>query len=296
MCVAGLAGREEARVAAIGGDELFNQVGADLVVRLADHRPGGRDDAAARGAELFHRRDRASSTPSSAPRQPACAAPITRACASANSTGPQSAVEMPMASAGTRVTMASARGRVVLGPRRLRDHDVGRMDLVGGEEALRRDRERRRHARAVLRDMGRRVVRAGAAVEARIDAVGHAAVAREEGVADAGEGGQRGSVQRSGAHVGTSHGSNPGSVPSRGSPIAIALNNVPMPVRPAPVRRATATSTSVALSRVTWALSASARCSRPRLMQESRLRDRAVHAARPCSRRQARAPGSRHAR
>jgi hypothetical protein len=53
----------------------------------------------------------ASITPVSAPRQPACAAPITRACASANSTGPQSAVDTPTASPGVRVTMASARGR-----------------------------------------------------------------------------------------------------------------------------------------------------------------------------------------
>ncbi len=50
-------------------------------------------------------------TPASAPRQPACAAPMTRACASANSTGPQSAVETPMASPATLVTIASARGR-----------------------------------------------------------------------------------------------------------------------------------------------------------------------------------------
>ena len=55
----------------------------------------------------------ASSTPASAPRQPAWAAPITRASGSANSTGPQSAVETPMASPGSRVTMASARGRAL---------------------------------------------------------------------------------------------------------------------------------------------------------------------------------------
>ena len=53
----------------------------------------------------------ASITPVSAPRQPACAAPITPASASANSNGPQSAVDTPIASRGLRVTMASARGR-----------------------------------------------------------------------------------------------------------------------------------------------------------------------------------------
>ena len=50
-------------------------------------------------------------TPVRAPRQPACAAPITPASASANSRGPQSAVDTPIASRGVRVTMASARGR-----------------------------------------------------------------------------------------------------------------------------------------------------------------------------------------
>ena len=49
-------------------------------------------------------------TPEKAPRQPACAAPMTRACGSANSSGPQSAVLTPIASPGVLVTIASARG------------------------------------------------------------------------------------------------------------------------------------------------------------------------------------------
>ncbi len=56
----------------------------------------------------------ASITPDNAPRQPACAAPTTPACGSAKSTGPQSAVVTPTASARMRVTMASACGRVSL--------------------------------------------------------------------------------------------------------------------------------------------------------------------------------------
>ena len=52
----------------------------------------------------------ASKIPESAPFQPACAAPITCASASASSTGPQSAVVIPTASPRTRVTTASARG------------------------------------------------------------------------------------------------------------------------------------------------------------------------------------------
>ena len=52
----------------------------------------------------------ASMTPASAPRQPPCAAPMTRASGSANSTGAQSAASTPSAIPGTRVTMPSARG------------------------------------------------------------------------------------------------------------------------------------------------------------------------------------------
>ena len=49
----------------------------------------------------------ASSTPPSAPFQPAWAAPITPALASANSTGAQSAVRMPSTTPGMAVTMPS---------------------------------------------------------------------------------------------------------------------------------------------------------------------------------------------
>ncbi len=52
----------------------------------------------------------ASTMPDRAPRQPACAAPMTRAAPSQNRTGAQSAVRTPMASPGFAVTMASASG------------------------------------------------------------------------------------------------------------------------------------------------------------------------------------------
>jgi hypothetical protein len=51
-----------------------------------------------------------SRTPPMAPFQPACAAPMTPAPPSANSTGAQSAVSTPRARPGSRVTMASASG------------------------------------------------------------------------------------------------------------------------------------------------------------------------------------------
>ena len=56
-----------------------------------------------------------STTPDLAPRQPACAAPITPACGSASSTGAQSAVRMPRATPRMRVTMPSTRGRAAAG-------------------------------------------------------------------------------------------------------------------------------------------------------------------------------------
>ena len=86
-----------------------------------------------------------------------------------------------------RVTMASARGRASAGHGVSATTTSRRMDLIGGEEAVRLDAERRRHARAVFGDWRGVVVRADAAVEARIDAVGNAAFAGEEGVADAGQ-------------------------------------------------------------------------------------------------------------
>ena len=52
----------------------------------------------------------ASTTPPSAPRQPAWAAPTIAACESASSTGAQSAASMPSMTPGRSVTMASARG------------------------------------------------------------------------------------------------------------------------------------------------------------------------------------------
>ena len=116
---------EEADRVGLDRDETVHQVLADLVVRLADHRAGGGHDAPTLSAELCHRRDRRLDDPGE------CAAPSGVSGAdhpragSASSTGPQSAVETPMARPGTRVTMASARGRSLAG------HDVSATTTVG---------------------------------------------------------------------------------------------------------------------------------------------------------------------
>ena len=111
----------------------------------------------------------ASTTPSRAPFQPACAAPITPAPASANRIMPQSAPVTPSASPGVAVTIPSQRGRASQGAETV--DDVGRMDLIGHQQPLRRDAERRRHAGAVLGDGLGRIARADAAVERGVDAL-----------------------------------------------------------------------------------------------------------------------------
>ena len=67
----------------------------------------------------------ASTMPASAPRQPAWAAPMTRASPSQNSTGAQSAVSTPMARPGVLVTMASASGSLSPFHGALGDHRIG---------------------------------------------------------------------------------------------------------------------------------------------------------------------------
>src|SRR5262249_54939805 len=103
-------GPEESFVRSVLGLEAGDEFGSDLVIRLADGRPQ-RGPRARSPPPRSRAAIVASRTPVAAPRQPAWATPMTPAVSSANSTGPQSAVVMPMASPGTAVTIASARGR-----------------------------------------------------------------------------------------------------------------------------------------------------------------------------------------
>src|SRR6266700_8087862 len=65
------------------------------------------------------------------------------------------------------------------------------MDLIGSEQAIRLDAERRRHASPILGDAGGRIAGARPAIEAGIDSLGHAAIPSEEGVMDPGQLGER---------------------------------------------------------------------------------------------------------
>jgi len=64
------------------------------------------------------------------------------------------------------------------------------MDLIRREQPIWRHAQRRRHARAVLGDLFRRIVGADAAIERSIEALRYAAGSREESVANARERGK----------------------------------------------------------------------------------------------------------
>ena len=181
----------------------------------------------------------ASTTPVSAPFQPACAAPTTRACASANRIMPQSAPVTPSARPGVAVDdPVAARPRVrrpVLGDR----DRVGGMDLIGHREALGRDAERGRHAGAVLGDRLRRVARADAAVERSVDALRDAAARVKKACAHSrqlqGVGREEG--RRRSRRSCAAAGWKPGGGGSLRFAMAIALNSAPISPLPLPTRR-----------------------------------------------------------
>src|SRR5262249_50726298 len=149
-------------------------------------------------------------------------------------------------------------------PRTVDDHDVGRVDLVGGEQPIRCDAERHRHAGAVLRDAAGDVARANPGIEAGIDAFGHAAVAGEERMTDARERCKRGGLQPARVVPGLAgrrvdagaHTSKPGRTSSCGLARITALIMRPMPVGSSLVRRASAVSIAPTYSGGAPALSA----------------------------------------
>src|SRR5947209_8465688 len=105
------------------------------------------------------------------------------------------------------------------------------MNLERGEQARGLDAEMRGHAPAVFRYPGGVVIGANSAIEAFVNAIGHAAIAGEERMTQAGNGGEQ---WRSQCHeVSTlSSAANPASTSSAGSEIATTLNIDPMPPRP----------------------------------------------------------------
>src|SRR6266705_1345541 len=125
--------------------------------------------------------------PDSAPFHPACPAPITRAFGSTNKLGPVGGGDAHGETLNASHDGVGARPRRVL-RRSGGHHGIGRMDLVRAEKMLRGNAHLRRHPATVLRDIGRIVLRAEATIEAGVDAIRHAALARKKGVTQAGNG------------------------------------------------------------------------------------------------------------
>src|SRR5579862_4153823 len=255
--------REEAVAGRVLGVEAGDEIGADLVIGLPDHRSDDGADMAALGAEPLHGVDRGLDDT----RKRAAPPGMGGADDVGLWVGEEDRPAIGGADADGKRPHAGDDG-IGAGPRlgqpgRFRHHHLRRVDLIAGQKPARLDADRGRHAGAVFRDMGAVVVRSDAAIEAGIKAAGYAALAREEAVADAVER-ERLSLDH---HGGVS---NPGSGPSFGSAMASALNSSPMPCAPVSVRRATASSISSALSRSALAFSAAARCSMPSRSSRSR--------------------------
>src|SRR5580700_5241568 len=263
MTVAG-GRREEAVAGGVLGVKAGNEIGADLVIGLPDHRSDRSADLAALGAQPLHGIDRGLDDP----RKRAAPAGM----GGADDAGPRLGEEDRSAIRGADADGERPHARddgVGAGaglrqPRRFRDHHLRRVNLIAGQKAARLDSDRGRHAGAVFRDMSVVVIRPRAAIEARIEAARYTALAREKTVTDAVER-ERSSFDHHGV-------ANAGRGPSFGSAMASALNNSPMPCAPVSVRRAAASSISSALSREALALSAAARLSMPSRSSRSRCR------------------------
>ena len=85
---------------------------------------------------------------------------------------------------GARDDGVGLRSRRAL-PRSGRDHGIRRMHLMHAQEMLGQDADPLRHAAAVLEDVGGIIAGAEPAIEPFVKAAGYAALAGEEGVAQA---------------------------------------------------------------------------------------------------------------
>ena len=122
----------------------------------------------------------ASKIPSSAPRQPACAAATTPASGSAKRTGAQSAVSALTAMPRSAVTMPSALGRAPFGQALVGDDRQPAVHLVGTEELA--GTQMCAHARAVFQDGCRIIPRPRTAIEGGVKTQRYPAEPRKEAV------------------------------------------------------------------------------------------------------------------
>ena len=170
----------------------------------------------------------APTTPASAPFQPACAAPMTRALVGEQDHAAVRARHAEGEARARRHERVAARARARLP--KLRDCDrVGRVNLVRHSETLRRDAEGDRDPAAVLRHRVWRVARADAAVKRCVDAFRDSAEAREKAMRDAGKPERLHGQELRRAHADFElAGWKPGGGRSLRSAIAIALKRAPI--------------------------------------------------------------------
>ena len=234
----------------------------------------------------------ASSTPSSAPCQPAWAAPITPASGSASRTGPQSAVSTPSSRPGRSVTSASASGAVALSQGAVTASVVTPCTWRAVTSVRRRDAQGRRGAAPGSGDARGLVAAAQAHVERGPDALADAARAGEEGVPHAGHGRQRIGPQH---HRRLSPASKPGGTNAPGAASAMTRNSSPICSAADQARAARGQGLGL-LAGVARSSRARSRSSMPEPAEERRLADRPVDrgTARPA--RGERGRESRHGR
>ncbi len=167
------------------GDDRPRKFGADLVGSAADARADPGTDTARARRRAVPSRDRRLDHAADGPRQPACAAPMTRAAGSHSSTGAQSAARTPSARPGTLVAMPSAAGARLAPPRAFDGDGSGAVDLpagdqpIGGQARVSPSRSRGCARRSPL------VARPEAAIQRRKEPVADPALPGEKGVADA---------------------------------------------------------------------------------------------------------------
>ena len=174
----------------VGIQKTFDEFAADFVGVLADQGADRRHHAAAVGAEFFHRVHGGFDDAG----QRALPAGMRRADHARGGIDEQDRSAIGRGDADRKAFGAGDEGvgaRLVARPGSGRHHGVGRMDLVHAEKAIRCDAHLLGHPAAVFRDMGGVIVRAEAAIEAFVNAAGHAALAGEESVAQARNGRQQ---------------------------------------------------------------------------------------------------------
>src|SRR5690242_15218270 len=268
MAVA-LARKEEQCVVGIGVDEALDELSADLIARLSDQGSDCRDHAVAFGSELFHGVDGRlqdageRALPAGMRRADHARFGIDEQDRAAIGRGDADRKPFGAGDDGVRFR---PRGSF---PRATRNDDIRRMDLMHVQEMRGLNPELLCHAATVFSDICWIVARAEPAIEAVIDAVGHAALAREEGMAQTGDGGKKGGNKHQEAPLGPGWSLKPGSVSSFESETPSTLNIEPMPPRPPPVNRFNAPEISSETSGEAFAISAFARVSIPSRFRNS---------------------------